>query len=232
MATSSPSLISRSHCGESSPSISTYSKLTVKAQLLRTFAEMPAYRASSSANRSRALTGAGRSSVDLAVKLAAAAKYKMEKWPFAGAMLPMLCGMLALGQLLRKKTNAKKILIREKGSAGQRRSAARIIHAIVFDIHHKEGSWREIGRRSRTWSAEVDGSKKVGARACKVVEDFCQVPTCRSDPFRFRGASTFFTVMASGRACRVDSSHSNTTPCIHRYDHGLHCVSAGSVNGA
>jgi hypothetical protein len=67
----------------------------------------------------------------------------MEKWPFAGAMLPMLYRMLARGQMLQKITSREKILIREKGSAGQRRSAARIIHAIVFDIHHIE----EVGRR-------------------------------------------------------------------------------------
>jgi hypothetical protein len=114
MATSSPSLISRSHCGESSPSTSTYSRLTVKAQLLSTLGVMPEYRASSSENRSRALTGAGSSSVDLAVKLAAAAKYKMEKWPFAGAIAAVAAQNVSSGPDAAKDNKSSEVSDQEE----------------------------------------------------------------------------------------------------------------------
>jgi hypothetical protein len=66
--------------------------LTVIAQLLNTLLRMSGYLSSSIAKTSRARTGAGRCSLVLPVKVEAAAKYRIEKWPLgalADAMMPV-----------------------------------------------------------------------------------------------------------------------------------------------
>jgi hypothetical protein len=85
--------------------------------------------------------------------------------------------MLALGQMLQKITSQVKFLIRKKGSAGQRRSAARIIHAIVFDIHHMErvGGERESATYLEMWELMV--RKRVQRGHVPSWENFCQVRT-------------------------------------------------------
>lgn len=77
--TSSPGLINnpsdvQSNFGSKSSSISTYSRFTVTAQLLRTFVVMPGYRDSSVGKSFVSGSGAGSSSDDRVVKVLAVAK--------------------------------------------------------------------------------------------------------------------------------------------------------------
>src|SRR5271163_4127268 len=76
--TSSPGLINNpsveSNFGSESSSISTYSRFTVTAQLLRTLVVMPGYRYSSVGKSFVSGSGAGSSSDDRVVKLLAVAK--------------------------------------------------------------------------------------------------------------------------------------------------------------
>jgi hypothetical protein len=135
MATSPPSPISLSPPCAPSSSTSTYSKFTVTAQLLSTWSLMPVYLSSSSANKSRALIGAGRCSLVFLVYVDAAAKYNIAKWPaggLAGAIVSTACPLamhrrMCCNEWTRWDFDQEEIEFRRC-----RRSDVRVIHANVL----------------------------------------------------------------------------------------------------
>lgn len=144
MATSSPAWIACSAPeASSSSSTSTYSRLTVTAQLLSTFSCMPGYASLSLAKRSRTRRGAGSCSVVLPVKVAAAAKYKTVNRPAASFGADMVPTSAGPAKLVRQTSHESRATIRpskfsdqpkRKCSAGHHRSDSRIIHAILENI--------------------------------------------------------------------------------------------------
>ena len=99
IATSSPALIVLSFqtvstllstAVEDRPSISTYSRLIVSAELSRTFILIPGYFVSRTSKRSVILMGASKNSDCLCVKDEAEAKYSSVNWPRNGLVVVMM----------------------------------------------------------------------------------------------------------------------------------------------